>query len=345
MGGACTDVYTFSIPWNQAYSPTAVACGLTRSVVMGGDSVQFDGAALLSMVENVGMIDGATLPLRTLQQEVRFTITAPFVLRGLSASVVVFEDPRLERVLIDQRYDPSTDRVVVGLIVSAVAPLETSGLAGAVVVTGPGMPLPAAVPTAGAPACSSTTGSCQQTYRFAVTPGDCTIDGTYTFTFNLACRAGVAAADCPLDGTTTTAVPVTVTMDSEDLCAAQLRQITVAHTLTSHASFDSVTKAFGNEKNATFQSQPIFFQLSLVATGGFNIESARLLEARVGTQPTAWWRCSPETAPPLHRTGRLARRRRSCRRHPAQRRSSSFTLRRLSPSLARCRAGCRSRPT
>jgi hypothetical protein len=90
-----------------------------------------------------------------------------------------------------------------------------------------------------------------------------------------------AAADCPVDSTTLP-LTVTVTMDSEDLCAAQVRAVTLTPTLTSHVAFDSATKVFGAEKRAFFQQQPVFFKL-LLASGGFLIDSARMLEVVVAT--------------------------------------------------------------
>ncbi len=285
-GADCVDVYTAHIPWAVAYDEISSdqnvdACGLTRADT--GDDITFSGVGLVSYVEQQPSIDGSAVPDRQVAQAFRFEIEMPQVIGGITATVLSFDDPNLERAITSQQFNPTTGVAAFSLLVSTAAPLRTTTLASAgspanIAVAG------TATDTSGC-ADQSGTATCRTIYSFEITPAlgsVCVLNGTYTFTFNIACQSGVAAANCPLDASQTT-LQIQVALTSEDLCVEVAHAITVTPTLTSHATFDgsASTFAFGAAKSSFFQSQTMFYKLALASNNGFLMASSKLVSVSI----------------------------------------------------------------
>ena len=178
----CSDVYVSAIPW-------MTDCALERT--QNSTHVTFAGTGKV-FYKDTFAFDGRNLT-REWSSVVRFELVQPRVIRDISTSVRVFDDPRLLSVVTRQAYSYKTGVAQMRVVLSLVAPLQTRGVIGTGGPSGLGIrPL-----NGGAPVdigkCADEPGAvCQQAYDFEIDPnGLCEFSGAFDFAFDTGCRDSV----------------------------------------------------------------------------------------------------------------------------------------------------------
>ena len=214
-GATCVDVYVSAIPWLTASG----VCNMTRHA--NETFISYRGAGTIFYSDALPAIDGYALPPRELASVVQFEVEQPTTLDVISTAVDIFNDPSLLSAITKQKYDFATGNATLSVVLSLAAPLRTASLANmtndanGVVISGAGVPSDESA----CPNTNSTTASCRQAYTFQLAPAQCSLNGTYEFTFAVECQPAVAGtAACPLPSGTTS-LHIAVTLSSEDLCA------------------------------------------------------------------------------------------------------------------------------
>ena len=266
----CRDTFASSIPWTTD-------CGLVRSE--NATHVTFQGHGTVRYEDALGQLDGVSLGAREVASIVRFQIDQPKVIRDISTTVRIVDEPRLLGAVTRQLFDYVSGTATLTLVLSMAAPLRTLSIASIAAPGGIAM-TPISSDDAFCPDDASAT--CQQKYNFLIDPQElCELDGAYTVSLNVGCHPSIVGTpECPA---TATQAPLSVTaeLDSEDLCAVVQGLLTVDGAMTSHGEFDSDNFVFGDIKSAFFQDQTMHFQVVADSLNGFPFAetSIMLIEA------------------------------------------------------------------
>merc|ERR1712232_915902 len=251
----CRDTYTSNIPWS-------IDCGLIRSE--NTTHVTFTGHGTVFYEDSLGELDGIALGARQVSSVVRFELSQPKVIRDISTSIQIFDEPRLLGAVTRQLFDFQSG--------TSIAPL---GIAD------------------NALCADNRTLTCQQTYNFELDPQElCQLDGDYALQFSVGCHPSIVGT--PLCPATMTQAPlsITVTLDSEDFCTIVQGLLSVDGSITSHGEFDASTFAFGPLNTAFFQDQTLQFQVTANSLNGFPFAESSLLlveaEDKAGVRQTLY---------------------------------------------------------
>jgi hypothetical protein len=186
----------------------------------------------------------------------------------------VNSNPSLATAITSQTIDPVTGIGTLVVQLSIEAPLLTSGaMASGATVT------PSQVGSINNTFCPNTITTCRQFYTYTLDPGmSCTLDGTYTFVFTLACQASTPSGDCPLGSGSPTTLSIMVSITTGNLCALAEQSVVPTGLL---ASFETVTTSGSpfvgnNAKTEFFQNQKQNFLLTLASSNGVLFASTSL---------------------------------------------------------------------
>ena len=264
----CRDTYVSSIPW-------ATDCNMARNE--NATHVWFLGKGTVFYDDSLGQLDGMSLGARKVSSVVQFAIYQPKVIRDISTQVRILDEPRLLGAITRQLFDFSTGNATLTVALSLAAPLRTTGLTTSTAPTGIAMDQVGAVDNS---LCGDGKDAvCQQKYTFSIDPQVlCQLDGTYSFSFNVACHPSIAnTPDCPT-GMTQTLLSVSVTLDSEDICEVVQGLLALNGTITPHGEFSATpTFQFGPLKTAFFQDQTLQFQVQAKSLNGFPFDSSKII--------------------------------------------------------------------
>jgi len=278
----CRDTYTSNIPWS-------IDCGLIRSE--NTTHVTFTGHGTVFYEDSLGELDGIALGARQVSSVVRFELSQPKVIRDISTSIQIFDEPRLLGAVTRQLFDFQSGTATLSVVLSMAAPLRTLAVSSLTAPTGISI---APLGIADNALCADNrTLTCQQTYSFELDPQElCQLDGDYALQFSVGCHPSIVGT--PLCPATMTQAPlsITVTLDSEDFCTIVQGLLSVDGSITSHGEFDASTFAFGPLKTAFFQDQTLQFQVTANSLNGFPFAESSLLlveaEDKAGVRQTLY---------------------------------------------------------
>ncbi len=278
----CRDIYVSNIPWS-------VDCGLKREE--NATHVCFGGAGLVNYNDSLGALDSIELGARKVSSVIRFALCQPKVISDISTVVRILDEPRLLGALTRQRFDFVTGNATLAVILSMAAPLRTTAVVSMRAPSGAVMSQIGVVDNA---RCGDHKDAlCQQTYTFAVDPqARCDLDGDFQITYSVACHPSVAnTPDCPVQATIAP-MQFNVTLDTEDFCAVVRGLLQVSGSMTSHGDFAAAPFAFGPQKTAFFQNQPMHFQVLANSLNGFPLADSKIstveLRDKQGVRRTAF---------------------------------------------------------
>ena len=263
----CRDTYISNIPW-------ATDCGMVRSE--NATHVTFSGQGTVSYDDPLPSIDNVPVGNRQVSSVVKFALAQPKVIRDISTTVTILDEPRLLGAVTRQQFDLNTGLATLSIALSLAAPLRTAAL---LTSTPPaGLKI---VPVGGADnaLCRDAADvACQQRYTFTIDPNDlCKVDGNYTFTFSVACHPSIAGTPaCPAT-MTTAPLAISIRLQGEDMCAVVQGVLQVGGTITPHGEFTPATFAFGPLKTAFFQDQTLHFQVTANSINAFPFATSRII--------------------------------------------------------------------
>lgn len=263
----CRDTYISNIPWTTD-------CGMTRSE--NATHVTFLGKGTVDYQDVLGSLDGVALGARNVSSVIQFSIAQPKVIRDISTQVRILDEPRLLGAVTRQQFDFATGNATLTVALSLAAPLRTSALTSS---TAPAGIVLESLGAADNTLCGNTKDAvCQQKYTFAIDPRElCQLDGTYSFSFAVACHPSVAGtADCPI-GMTLAPLSISVVLDGEDICAVVQGLLAVSGAITPHGEFTPASFAFGPTKQAFFQDQTLHFQVTANSLNAFPFAKSRII--------------------------------------------------------------------
>lgn len=266
-GSTCVDVYSSSIPWSIA----STVCGLSQT--SNDTTVTFTGSAVVQYNDALPLLDGTVVPPRNVSSVVQFSVEQPTMLLNVGSHVEVFNDPTLLSAVAHQHFNLLSGNASLVLLISTRAPLLTDSVSFAGVPSGISI---AQIGSADNDDCpNSNTTTCQQAYTFTLKPTQCTLNGTFLFSFNIVCQPIVEMSQCPTGGATTS-LSVSVTLSSTNLCTLSRQRLQVGGSLESFESFNNVTFSFGAAKTTFFQGQAENFRVVLNSTNGFPFASSAI---------------------------------------------------------------------
>merc|ERR1712199_68643 len=240
----CRDTYTSNIPWS-------IDCGLIRSE--NTTHVTFTGHGTVFYEDSLGELDGIALGARQVSSVVRFELSQPKVIRDISTSIQIFDEPRLLGAVTRQLFDFQSGTATLSVVLSMAAPLRTLAVSSLTAPTG-----------------------------ISIAPLGIADNALCADNRTPLCPATMTQA--PLS--------ITVTLDSEDFCTIVQGLLSVDGSITSHGEFDASTFAFGPLKTAFFQDQTLQFQVTANSLNGFPFAESSLLlveaEDKAGVRQTLY---------------------------------------------------------
>lgn len=263
----CRDTYISNIPW-------ATECGMVRSE--NASHVTFTGQGTVFYDDPLPPIDGQPVGNREVSSVIKFALSQPKVIRDITTTVTILDEPRLLGAVTRQQFDLNTGLATLSIALSLAAPLRTDKL---LTSTPPSGLTITPVGAADNALCRDAADvACQQRYTFTIDPKDlCKVDGNYTFTFSVACHPSIAGtASCPTS-MTTAPLAISVQLQGEDICAVVQGVLQVGGTITPHGEFTPATFAFGPLKTAFFQDQTLHFQVTANSINAFPFASSKII--------------------------------------------------------------------
>jgi hypothetical protein len=263
----CRDIYISNIPW-------ANDCGMVRKE--NDTHVTFTGQGTVSYDDPLPPIDGQPVGNRQVSSVIKFALAQPKVIRDITTTVTILDEPRLLGAVTRQQFDLNTGLATLSIALSLAAPLRTAAL---LQNSWPPGLIVTPVGAADNALCRDVADvACQQRYTFTIDPKDlCKVDGNYTFTFSVACHPSIAGtAACPTS-MTTAPLSISVQLQGEDICAVVQGVLQVGGTITPHGEFTPATFAFGPLKTAFFQDQTLHFQVTANSINAFPFASSRII--------------------------------------------------------------------
>merc|ERR1711907_685221 len=118
--------------------------------------------------DSLGELDGIALGARQVSSVVRFELSQPKVIRDISTSIQIFDEPRLLGAVTRQLFDFQSGTATLSVVLSMAAPLRTLAVSSLTAPTGISI---APLGIADNALCADNrTLTCQQTYNFELDP-------------------------------------------------------------------------------------------------------------------------------------------------------------------------------
>jgi len=235
----CLETYTAAIPWDMLSSH----CGLTRTE--SANAIEYEGTIIVSQTDHLSQIRGQDITRDTVSP-FAFMITFPKNVAVNSSQLAIFAPISVQSAIIKREFDSNTGYGHFLLYTSVEYPfilqtpsisVDTAGL-NSYIIQNSVVSCPAAGP-----------GACNVIYDIYVNASIlCTLSGTYTAAFTIACQSGV---DCPLQGDNVTIV---FTAASNDFCG----QFGVSVDLS--ISMGSYRADYSTPKDSFLQEQVMYFK-------------------------------------------------------------------------------------